>query len=868
MANVMMISSFDPENEGQDFQIVHLCERAGIQRKTEPELPIVSDLDFSCFDVNEEHWVKWNVLDDAIRKLMFVLHDQFRQKVQLMKLDKEVDMVIEKKCGGLIGQERVYSLTEYTNLYTLVFELVSNERLGRSSRALFARYKSRCAFFSEYHVRQNVAMVADGKPLLKVLVATSKNFWTFLDIMNQIFMALDSSRIYSIHDSRPSIDTHGKQEFYNDIFDTNISHLKLRIVDSMLEVYRSLRYAPAGCDVTSYTDVVSEVFDVLNSCYDVFAKDYCEHLIKDVFNFYMALGEFWRTGKPTDERYVDFFPSFAGSGMVDLATYAQLCETSLTIELDLQDRLHSRQSVKKKVEKEMYNALIHVAVGPDKIFNPENFNILFHQDNFSELQRLFSMFKSNTQAMRIMSESLQAYIIKEGKDLIAHYEAEYKEFRELKVQTLFKGTLSDNNKRVLDNACKNKTQVLKDIISKSKEHTKMIDTIFDKSFEMVKGMRVAYGKIAAMKIDGHQQEELLPIYVNRIINRQEQKSDQACEEALLDLSDYFHFLSSKDLFMITHRDFLSKRILSYDSKPNAYLEQFILQRLSAREGVQFTSQAEKQLHDCLEKTDQNRKYEQWASSREELNDLPEFEVQVIAKKAWPVDSNLGLFNSCILPSRLQKLNDSFVEFYSSSTKKRLLEWINRSSLATILFRTSPGSTKVYRIIANGQQTAILSLFTDFDVQLTEAQIKEASGIVQMSDLPSQSDLDHFSKVLRSCLAGKIKLLTKDPDTELYSINTQFTYEDRVVKLPEPYVSVEVDKHEMSEDRSLAIQFAIVKAMKLRKKMRYNDLINETMDQLKQFKPQMRIVKESLDEIISKEWIRRQPDDETQLEYVA
>jgi len=861
------VSIVTPAASGDDNEfdgtLVSLCHLHNVPTKEEPDLPVVDELDYTTFEAESQkmQWAKWTILDGAIKKLMVALHDQYRQNIEVKKTGVDVKMVIQRMGRGRFGNRQVITLEEFTMLYTHVFEMVSNERLGRATRLLFKQYVARCSFFAENHVRKSIESVADGVPFLIVLVATSRNFWTFLHIMVQIFMSLDSSRTYSIHESRPSINLHGQQVYYQQIFDDKVSYSRYKLIDSMLAVYRKFRCQGVDADVSIYTDVIAEVFEKIKTAnHDAFVKDFQDHFLNDISAFYASLGKFWRSGSAIDERYVEFFPQWVGHGNVNLTQYTRLVQQSMLKECELIERTHKNKKILlNKAHTEMNTVLVSSAIGEDDIMSRSSIDELFEKEDWEALKMVYTTFKSARKAIQIISDSLLDYIVNCGKTLIIKAEEEYRQFRKDKIETLFKGSLSAHNKRALDNAIRNKTDVLKGLISKSREHERLIDNIFEKSFDMSKAKRTAYTTIALMTIDGIPQEELLPIYVNRIINGVEYSNDLECEEALTELTYYFLSLTNKDVFMAYHRDLLAKRILSYDSKPNTHLENHLLQKLSQREGVQFTNNAEKQILDFHEKAEQNRKFTQWLSEKGiNVSHLPEFEVQVIAHKSWPVEKNLSLFNECELSANLIEWQNLFNDFYQDITRKRMLKWLPRVSHCSMLFRPHADASRTYRIIGTTQQAAILNSFTSFD---NEVELETLQSKLSIGKGSSEAQRDHFTRVLKTVTGVKCKLILKVPGegAERYKINKEFKHNERIIKLQEPFVNITADKGKIKEDRKIAISYTIVKSMKLRKEMSYQKLINECMDQLKHFKPEVRQVKEALEEIINKEWIRRDTD---------
>ncbi|TKR67440.1 hypothetical protein L596_023592 [Steinernema carpocapsae] len=77
------------------------------------------------------------------------------------------------------------------------------------------------------------------------------------------------------------------------------------------------------------------------------------------------------------------------------------------------------------------------------------------------------------------------------------------------------------------------------------------------------------------------------------------------------------------------------------------------------------------------------------------------------------------------------------------------------------------------------------------------------------------------------------------------------------------------KETVNEDRKLYLQAAIVRVMKMRRSLQHTALLTEVMDQVKaRFPPNIKLIKECVDILIEKEYIKRSEEKKNFYEYIS
>jgi len=328
--------------------------------------------------------------------------------------------------------------------------------------------------------------------------------------------------------------------------------------------------------------------------------------------------------------------------------------------------------------------------------------------------------------------------------------------------------------------------------------------------------------------------------------------------------DLFSFLTDKDLFVEIYRNLLAKRLL-YTSSSSEDAEKCMIAKLKLKCGAQFTSKLEGMITDLSIASETEKDFQTWLADREEKKDLGlDFHVTVLTTGFWPTYP----IQDVRLPPSMTKSIDVFQTFYQGRTQHRRLQWVHMLGQAEVVFK--PQAEKKYFLNCNTFQALILLLFAnDTAVDMDFGRIKMALGF--------QDDAMIAKLLATLCINPKCRILNRTSDgekaktissTDKFSANMTFSSPRRVLKIPGPTTEETHNKERIEEDRSIAVEAAIVRIMKARKTLSHQQLVSEVLKQLAFFQPNPKVIKSRIEHLIDREYLERDTNNASQYKYLA
>merc|ERR1712232_1192732 len=465
---------------------------------------------------------------------------------------------------------------------------------------------------------------------------------------------------------------------------------------------------------------------------------------------------------------------------------------------------------------------------------------LLDNDKREDLARMHRMFSLVDNGLTPIAQAFRAYVTETGNKIVDERVEQVKQMSS-KAEAMNDPTF---------------IQALLDLHDRFKG---IVQECFSQDSLFQKSLKEAFEVFINRDIGKYSFAALMSAFCDRILKKSgERLSDDQVEILLSKMVELFSFLSDKNLFAEIYRNQLSKRLL-YETSASDDAEKSMIQKLKMKCGAQFTSKLEGMITDLSLASDLQKDFrehcDQLQDGKAALGNI-DFNVTVLTTGFWPSYQ----VQDASLCNEMQKAIQVFHNFYNGRTQHRRLQWIHLLGQATIAAKLN---NRRHDLIVNTYQALILLLFTkDETHDLT--LISNATGL----------DVAQTKKLLATLSIAKYKILNKTGDAKTIEDDATFAPNDgfqcphRKIKIPPPVSEETHNKERVEEDRSIAIEAAIVRIMKMRKTLNHQQLVTEVLTQLAFFKPNPKLIKQRIEHLIEREYLERDPNQASTYRYLA
>ncbi|XP_071950198.1 cullin-4A-like [Antedon mediterranea] len=353
--------------------------------------------------------------------------------------------------------------------------------------------------------------------------------------------------------------------------------------------------------------------------------------------------------------------------------------------------------------------------------------------------------------------------------------------------------------------------------------------------------------------------ELVAKYVDSKLKTGNKEATEEELERLLDkILVIFRFIHGKDVFEAFYKKDLAKRLLVGKSA-SVDAEKSMLTKLKQECGGAFTSKLEGMFKDMELSKDIMVAFKQHMQHQSVPGNI-EMTVNILTMGYWPTYTPMEVH----LPSNMVKLQELFKTFYLSKHSGRKLQW--QPNLGHCVMKAS-FKKSMRELSVSLFQTLVLLMFND-STECTLEDIKQATGI-------EDSEL---RRTLQSLACGKARVILKTPkskdvfDGDKFVYNAEFDHKFFRIKINQIQMKETIEEQvntqeRVFQDRQYQIDAAIVRIMKMRKKLSHALLVSELYNQLK-FPVKPTDLKKRIESLIERDYMERDKDSSNQYHYVA
>lgn len=641
-----------------------------------------------------------------------------------------------------------------------------------------------------------------------VLLTELQSRWVNHQIMNKwlkrFFTYLD--RYYVKHHSLPTLSQAGLRCFRTHIYD----EMKRDTTAAILGLINDEREDKI-IDKSLVKSIVELYENMGMGSLDAYNADLEEPLLNSTREYYAKKREDWINDSTPD--------------------YLIKAEMALTEERNrVADYLNSSSEIKisKVVEEEILEKVETVLLEKEN----SGCRALLQNDKSEDLQRMFRLFQRLENGLIPIASIVQEFITTMGHEIMNRRQAR------------LDGGEKDKN---------DDPKFVKSIIDLHEKYLGVVKKDFAGHSLFQKALKDAFVDIVNKNIGQFTNAELMSTFCDRILKSGGEKlSEQEVEESLDRIVQLFSYLTDKDLFAEIYRNQLAKRLLNQRSTSDDS-EKLMIAKLKVQCGTQFTSKMEGMLADLAVGSQQRSEFEQ---RMRQVDTKLDFGVQVLTTGFWPTYKSPEV----TLTEEMAKCMNVFKEWHDQKHQKRKLTWV-----------LTQGNASVRGIFGK----------KSYDIQVTTLQATALDALsggktLSYEDLLKRLNLEEsiLKPLMHSLSCGKYKVITKTPASnkinaaDKFVANAKFSSNMRKIRIPMASLDASFNTKKVEEDRSIAIEAAIVRIMKARKTLQHQQLLSEVLAQLSFFNPNPRVVKKRIEALIDREYLERSADNPGVYNYLA
>ncbi|XP_019847093.1 cullin-5 [Bactrocera dorsalis] len=370
--------------------------------------------------------------------------------------------------------------------------------------------------------------------------------------------------------------------------------------------------------------------------------------------------------------------------------------------------------------------------------------------------------------------------------------------------------------------------------------------------------------------------ELLANYCDMLLRRtplSKKLTSEQIDARLRDVLLVLKYVNNKDVFMRYHKVHLTRRLILSTSADSEKEEDIVEWLREAGMPADYVNRLGRMFQDIKLSEDLNTQFRSCTGRHDAIN------IKILNAGAWARCSERV---SVSLPLELEDYIPDVEEFYKKNFCGRKLQWYHHMSNGTITFVNNFGR---YDLDVTTFQMAVLFAWNQRPHdKISYENLRLATELPDPELRRTLWSLVAFPKLKKQILLMEPATITTPKDfseNTLFSVNQEFAVvkngkaqrRGKMNMIGRLQLSTERSQQEDNQSivqlRILRTQEAIIKIMKMRKRLNNATLQAELIDILKNmFLPSKKMIKEQLEWLIEHKYMRRDDDDINTFIYVA
>ncbi|TFY64269.1 hypothetical protein EVG20_g6008 [Dentipellis fragilis] len=345
--------------------------------------------------------------------------------------------------------------------------------------------------------------------------------------------------------------------------------------------------------------------------------------------------------------------------------------------------------------------------------------------------------------------------------------------------------------------------------------------------------------------------EMIAKHVDRLMRKgQRGASDEAFEAQLDAALALYRFTDDKDVFRTFYHRALAKRLLLERSASDDF-EKAMLKKLKEQYDPDF-SMGDQMFTDLALSRESMREYHGKLPKDSPAHNL---NVMVLQRGVWPFSARKA---DITLPPSMQSQLTRFGDFYKVKHQGHKLEWDHALGTVTLKAHFKAGPKELSVSLYQG----VISLLFNETPEISFKDIKE---FTQLED-------GELRRTLQSLACGKKKVLHKRPvgkdvnDDDVFEFNESFTdprakVHINSIQAKETAEETQRTRSSIEGERKYYLDAAIVRIMKAKKQLTYEQIKTETIEAVKKhFVPEVSSIKKRIASLVEEEYLKRDEND--------